>query len=268
MQLILVLACAGGPTGAPSAEPPVCADDAVFFGVPSEATGLSDAECQPTCADCGGEPWTPPTYIDADFQAWRAWTLLDAPAPLAADPYAAAPPAEPGPDAVCAFHDEGQGAYRLHDHDSTAEALADGDQPTHYGACGLCSTLADLAVYASTPDLTAPVRDCGLAHLDGDVVALTDCIEALGFTRACASIWAYNTLHTRDACLAVCLDAVDDPYNRPDGSLNDCLQCDEDESGAVFKAYAGRTRRNTGLPSTICRPCGEVRPIEHEVGAP
>jgi hypothetical protein len=41
------------------------------------------------------------------------------------------------------------------------------------------------------------------------------------------------------------------------------LQCDEDRSGAVFKAIAGRTRRNSGLPSAICRPCSTVTPLVH-----
>jgi hypothetical protein len=54
-----------------------------------------------------------------------------------------------------------------------------------------------------------------------------------------------------------------EPYNLEDGSLNSCLQCDEDISGAVFKTVAGRTRRNSGLASAICRPCETVWRIEH-----
>ena len=42
--------------------------------------------------------------------------------------------------------------------------------------------------------------------------------------------------------------------NKPDGSLNDCLQCDEDVSGPNFKFFSGRTRRNSGIPSAIMRP--------------
>ena len=56
---------------------------------------------------------------------------------------------------------------------------------------------------------------------------------------------------------------LNDPYNLPDGSLNACLQCDEEQSGPVFKAVAGRSRRNTGLASSMCRPCSEVRPLDH-----
>jgi hypothetical protein len=35
-------------------------------------------------------------------------------------------------------------------------------------------------------------------------------------------------------------------------------------SGPVFKAVAGRTRRNTGIASALCRPCSEVRPLLHD----
>ena len=60
-----------------------------------------------------------------------------------------------------------------------------------------------------------------------------------------------------------CVAALTKPYNEPDGALNACLQCDEDKSGPVFKAVAGRTRRNTGLANALCRPCSEVRPLLH-----
>jgi len=49
-----------------------------------------------------------------------------------------------------------------------------------------------------------------------------------------------------------------------DGKLNECLQCDEDRSGPVFKAVAGRTRRNSGIQSSIRRPADEVSPVAHD----
>lgn len=51
--------------------------------------------------------------------------------------------------------------------------------------------------------------------------------------------------------------------NKPDGSLNDCLQCDEDKSGPNFKFFSGRTRRNSGIPSAIERPPEQVYNMEH-----
>lgn len=263
MKLALALvALAGCPTA-----PVTTCEPGGLFGAPNANTGLSDAQCGPAC-DCGGAPWTPPAYTEADVAALRAWTLAEPYAPLEADPYAA-PLTEPaqGEDPVCAAQIEGANAYRLASYPAPAAAAEAGARLTHYGACGLCSTFADLAVYIEQPDLTEPVRACGLAHWNAPFEELVGCIEALGFTRPCAQIWAYNTLATRQACGGVCLSTLDDPYHLPDGSLNACLQCDEDESGPVFKAVAGRTRRNTGLPSSMCRPCAEVRPVEHRYGA-
>jgi hypothetical protein len=245
----------------------VCGGD-TLFGMPTAATGLSSAQCGPTCT-CSGAAWTPPAYTAADADSLLAWTLLDPPAPLTSDPYAAAGgapvAAEASEDDVCAIVPDAPGAtsYRLQTFPTQEAAEGAGAMVTHFGACGLCSTLADLAVYMRTPDLTAPVQKCGTDHLNGPPEAHIQCLRDLGFTEACADIWYYNTRHTLDACARPCFLAVGEPYHFADGGLNDCLRCDEDESGAVFKAVAGRTRRNTGLPSSMCRPCSEVKPLVH-----
>jgi hypothetical protein len=128
----------------------------------------------------------------------------------------------------------------------------------------VCSTLHDLAVYIRQKDLTAPVRSCAFAKgQDGGGDPDLDCLLGLGFDLPCAQVWAYNTANTQRECLSTCLATFTDPYNNPDGTLNACLQCDEDRSGPVFKAVAGRTRRNSGLPNAICRPCSEVQPLVH-----
>jgi hypothetical protein len=92
------------------------------------------------------------------------------------------------------------------------------------------------------------------------------CLEALGFTTACARIWHYNARHTREECLAICLASwiEAEPSAGKDGRLNPCLQCDEDRSGPVFKLVAGRTRRNSGLRSSIPRPDEEVAHVTHD----
>lgn len=56
---------------------------------------------------------------------------------------------------------------------------------------------------------------------------------------------------------------LDEKQCAPCGS-KPCIQCDEDRSGPVFKIVAGRTRRNSGLPNAICRPCSEVQPLVHD----
>jgi hypothetical protein len=258
LSVAVLVAAACGDRGAA----PACEGDRLF-GRPTARTGLTDEQCGPRCT-CHGEPFAPREYGDADADALLAWQHLEPFAELTADPYLEPPPPEPPLAVVCGVLADGPGTrrYRLRDYPSAAEAVAAGATPSHQGRCGVCSTLADLAVYMRHPDLTEPVRACGLAG--GGTEQHVGCLEALGFTRPCAQIWYYNTLHTRDHCLLECLAALDAPYHLPDGELNDCLRCDEEQSGPVFKAVAGRTRRNTGVPSAMCRPCREVTPLAHD----
>ena len=240
-------------------------DERRLFGRPNDKTGLSAALCEPRCA-CSATPFAAPAYGSADVERALAWTLLDPPAPLTADPYAAPAPAEVGPDVVCGVLPDPPGSrtYRLVTYDDERAARAAGAFPSHFGACGLCSPLVDLAVYMGVGDLTQPVRQCGLDWVAGPPASHIQCLQDLGFDYACAQIWYYNTLHTREACLEPCMNNFNTPYNLADGSLNDCLACDERESGPVFKAVAGRTRRNTGIANAICRPCSEVQPLVHD----
>lgn len=234
-----------------------------LFGRPTDASGLSDAECTPECPCLDG--WVAPTYDADDVARLRGFTLLDPPAPLDDNPYEDPDGIDSvGPETVCAVMLEGPQSYRLESFESAAAASDAGGQVSHAGGCGRCSPLADLAVYIEQPDLTEPVRACALLGLAQGADAVLDCLLDLGFTTPCAQIWQFNATNTSSACLDVCLDAVDEPYHLPDGSLNACLQCDEDMSGPVFKAIAGRTRRNTGLASALCRPCDQVQRIVHD----
>lgn len=192
---------------------------------------------------------------------------------LESDPYEGEPPVPAPAGSVCAVmaEDSESKSYRLRTFASFDEAEQAGGQVTHAGGCGLCSTLADLAVYIRQKDLTSPVRECGKLNMKGDKdEEQMACLLALGFTPECAKIWFYNSNHTRNVCFKECAVAAlfpDEPentYHNEDGSLSDCIQCDEDKSGPVFKHYAGRTRRNTGLPSALCRPCSETLPLEHD----
>ena len=271
--LALVAACsddvrlsplpAPAPTPSASASSVTCSGD-TLFGRPVARTGLTEDQCRPHCS-CGGQSFDAPGYTPADAAELLTWTLENPPAGLAADPYSDDAPAPSPPDVLCAVLPDPSGtrSYELVTYPSAAAALPAGAIPTHYGQCGRCSSLANLAVYMRYPDLTAPVRDCGIKGLNGDEALQLACLEKLGFEHACAQIWSYNTSHTRKACFDTCIAALGATYQLPDGSLNPCLQCDEDQSGAVFKAVAGRTRRNTGIASALCRPCSEVRPLLH-----
>ncbi len=231
-----------------------------LYGRPNDNTGLSDDQCGPACPCLDG--WQAPEYTEADVEALEALELTAAFEPLSADPYATPEDFPLDESSVCAVLVAGS-EYTLETFADDATAEAAGAQVTHDGACGVCSPLQDLAVYMRQGDLTEPVRACGLLGLSEGEEAQFECLRELGFTEPCAQVWGYNTTHTRTMCLQVCLDLLDAPYHEPDGSLNACLQCDEDLSGPVFKAVAGRTRRNTGLASALCRPCDEVRRVVH-----
>lgn len=238
----------------------------VLFGKPGAHTGLDATRCAPRCG-CGDTMWQPRGWSDADLAELRAWQLVDPPALPAVDPYTAATldVAPPPTGAVCAVALEAadERRYRLLDFATAAEAAAANTTVTHTGRCGLCSSLADLAVYAGTSDLTDPVRQCGLLQIADGFDASVVCLQKLGFSPPCATIWAYNTANTRKLCLGDCMALLKAPSHREDGSLNACLACDEDKSGPVFKAVAGRTRRNSGLPSALCRPCAGVAKVDH-----
>lgn len=235
-----------------------------LFGRPAANTGLGEGECGEACA-CDGVSWIVPTYDASFVEGLQGWTLVGSDFAMASDPYDASPRPTPDAASFCGYivEDAAEQTYRLETFDSLEGLLAAGARVTHAGACGACSTLRDLAVYISIPDLTTPVRECGLLGLSQSQEAARLCLEALGFTAACADIWGYNAAHTAVVCLAECLALLDDPYHTPDGALNACIQCDEDQSGPVFKAVAGRTRRNSGLPTALCRPCETLARIEH-----
>ena len=233
-----------------------------LFGQPSSNTGLSTAECNGECP-CGDTPFSAPTYSQEDISNLEEAVLLNPPDPLTEDPYSTATQSTPTEDGgVCAIQGELSG-YVLEDYKSASLAHESGAKITHAGPCGQCSSLQNLSIYIRNPDLTDPVRECGIkGMLEGDDANI-QCLMDIGFDLPCAQIWFFNTRHTRQVCLEECMSALDAPHHMLDGSLNDCIQCDEDESGPVFKAVAGRTRRNSGLPSGLCRPCGSVYPVVH-----
>jgi len=182
------------------------------------------------------------------YQAWRASSWFDFPE-----------------EAVCAISYENDRIhYTIATFSDESAAEDAGFIVTHKGHCGTCSTLQDLATYLSHRDLTTPVRRC--AALVWFKPWSTGCLEALGLTRACAETWYYNAKNTARECFRPCFASwiCQEPFNEPDGSLNDCLACDEERSGPVFKYVAGRTRRNSGIQSAIDRPEDQVYPIVHD----
>jgi hypothetical protein len=166
---------------------------------------------------------------------------------------------------VCAiqYQDEFKVKYILKNFIDNQTAIDNGFIVTHQGRCGACSSLNDLAIYLSK-NLTNPTRRCGMIGTFSESKA-KQCLLDIGFSEQCAQIWLFNTVNTRKNCFTVCIIAwiLNEPFTKPDGSLNDCLQCDEDKSGPVFKYFSGRTRRNSGIKSEIDRPTDEIYNITH-----
>ena len=199
--------------------PNTCEGDALscrpLFGRPAANTGLGEGECGPVCA-CEGEAWSVPDYDQAFVDALRAWTPVEPASPSEDDPYSREPRPAPRPELFCGFIVEDRAAqtYRLETFDSLGALEQAGARLTHTGACGTCSTLRDLAVYIGTPDLTTPVRECGLRGLSESQDAARACLEEIGFSSACADTWGYNAAHTAVVCLSDCSPSSTRPSTR------------------------------------------------------
>ncbi|GMH52229.1 hypothetical protein TrRE_jg6540 [Triparma retinervis] len=171
--------------------------------------------------------------------------------------------------AVCAFKYSVDptmcSAYEMESYPSEEAALADGAFVSHLGACGLCSTAQDLAAYMANPDMTSAGKKCAAKGIINEHWG-RKCYEDLGFTTPCATIWNYDGVYDGKECAWTCIKNLSADNNGPPPlcELNDCLQCDEDKAGPVFKDFAGRTRRRSGLPSAIARSCSEFPQIIHE----
>mmetsp|Transcript_2667 Transcript_2667/g.3098 ORF Transcript_2667/g.3098 Transcript_2667/m.3098 type:complete len:323 (-) Transcript_2667:1958-2926(-) len=133
---------------------------------------------------------------------------------------------------------------------------------THYGQCGVCSTLQDLAVYISNKDLTNPVRSCTTKLIGG---LQRKCLRKLGFTPACTFIWYHNAHNTGSispsgGCFGVCVRHIFSPNNIPSGTNNPCepepdqLVQNSDGSFGAHIAGPGPEAEDT---APFCVPCGK-----------
>jgi hypothetical protein len=233
-----------------------------FFGETNERSGLDENQCSTSCL-CAEEDrsFARPELESALFTYANVTSMTL----LGHNPYmmslaSSSQDEYPATQACIIDVNHTEQSYRLN---TVALNEARSANITHLGPCGACSSMRDLKVYLEHIDLTDPVRTCGLAGISSGIETTTQCLQELGFSSACAEIWAYNTQHTRENCLQVCLSNLNTSYVTPSGKLNPCLACDEELSGPIFKQIAGRTRRNSGLASAICRPCNTVSLVFH-----
>ena len=157
--------------------------------------------------------------------------------------------------------------YSLHSYESKKAMLDDGATMTHWGACGVCSSLADLSVYLSYPDLTTKGTECSLRALEEFQDGIK-CYQEVGYTAPCAEMWVYNGFNTKEKCLGYCASFT--IFKRPNNGpapyckLDDCLLCDEQMSGPAFQTVAARSRRRSGLLSKIARPCDRILLVDSD----
>jgi hypothetical protein len=240
-------------------------------------SGCGDCWCVPSVGDrCPA--WRPQNYTaDTELQAaLAAQRALNAQS-LSCNPYVdescdTSPPLSDlnsTHGAVCGiqYSDAACSAYTLSTFASREAALQQGFAVTHTGSCGVCSTTQDLAVYMKIFDMTSAGEACAIQALVSEAKGLA-CYLELGLTEPCAYIWLYDGIYDSTACVLPCARDINEPYNIPPTcELNDCLQCDEVKAGPIFKLFAGRTRRRSGIESAIQRPCGTVSRV-HQAACP
>jgi hypothetical protein len=171
--------------------------------------------------------------------------------------------------AVCAYKFDGPiddlscKTYSIITYPSKEDALLNNAIITHNGACGTCSTAKDLSIYL-IEDFTTAGKKCASIGLFNEEDGL-NCYMDIGLTKECAKIWNYDGIYDGTICGKICTKELKEPNNGPPPSciLNDCLECDEEYAGPIFTAFAGRTRRRSGLLSEIIRPCNSIAQIIH-----
>lgn len=167
-------------------------------------------------------------------------------------------------DAVCAFKYPTEGdcsTYTYKTYPTRQEAEGDDAFVTHATQCGACSSAQDLSVYMKETDLTAAGTECTIKGIFGGFGRSVDCYMNLGFTKACATVWAYNSQHTLQNCLLCGLPGASAAPSS-ECELDPCVQCDAEKSGPTFNAYSGRTRRNSGMRSELVRSCSSIENIQ------
>jgi len=96
--------------------------------------------------------------------------------------------------------------YRIQTYPSQTDAELAGGKVTHVGHCGVCSTLQDLAVYATVDfvGVTSPGNFCR-RQASMSIENGASCYRGLGLTQDCARIWADTSWNTATKCFGACV---------------------------------------------------------------
>jgi len=96
--------------------------------------------------------------------------------------------------------------YRIKTYPSRTDAELAGGYVTHVGHCGVCSTVQDLAVYATVDfvGVTSPGNFCRRQASTSIENGLA-CYRGLGLTQDCARIWSDTSWNTASKCFGSCV---------------------------------------------------------------
>ncbi|MDR0966141.1 MAG: hypothetical protein LBM75_06525 [Myxococcales bacterium] len=261
--------------------------DEPLFGIAHPKSGLTEAWCAPAASrtivdEQSGEEETryfTGLYTQAQIARLQTMVLAEDSPHLSKLPFLPADLNDdspwdhldqyepPSPGAVCGLKivdasDPDALRYSLDTYASKAEAEADSARVTHLGNCGHCSSIADLAISLAKPDRTLDIRNCALQMLTGGgKPGVLSCVRALGLSETCSQVLYFNTLYTLRECTMRCLAYFDANYYNPDGTLNDCMTCYEENADELYEVLAGR--HADGQPTSLCRALPEEEWICH-----
>jgi hypothetical protein len=168
-------------------------------------------------------------------------------------------------DIVCSFNPTDLSAPFV-TYPSPEEAKAHGMTVAHCGPCADCSNMEDTKTLVMTRHtITKDAKKCSLTAVLGSTDELDECLEdRIGFTDKCRTCWVENMECDVESCLFTCMKTLFTGMLRSNnvvgikGSLNHCLQCDEQRCGTPFITCSGASRRRLGIHSDIERNPNEV----------
>ena len=163
---------------------------------------------------------------------------------------------------VCAFHPLDPGRpFETFANKTLAEEA--GYVVAHCGECGKCSNPSDIEIYVETrTTVAASSKKCSKQAIFGKEEDLTDCLEKeIGFSRPCTTCWVEDMRNTAKHCMWTCLSSmligISSSNNVADAKdyywLNQCVFCDEKQSGPDFVTCSGVARRRLGIQSEFER---------------
>jgi hypothetical protein len=106
------------------------------------------------------------------------------------------------------------------------------------------------------------------SNVDARFGTLEKCYMDMGYTDACATLWAHSAATSASECINFCFPDPTLGYtilNGPPPTCESeaCLTCTSVFT-SVFDVISGRTLQNSGVSERIARACSVFYPVEHD----